>query len=146
MVSKGDGKSRRERIYEEWLEIISSSLAETTKDTSVILMKINLQQNENGSNIISFTLNWKYDMTSEELKGLSYNLFLKADKLYFYEYKNDYPTEKKSTITFTTNEFKLPFIESLTEDQQPKWSIHLILNNNKDLRKNIYSWSYPIDQ
>ncbi|HXK52044.1 MAG TPA: hypothetical protein PLE09_05885 [Caldisericia bacterium] len=62
------------------------------------------------------------------------------------------PSIDNSLVVLTTEPFRLPLIpyeESLANDipyiRQPYWSLHLFLNDDTDLWKNLYSWSIPIE-
>ncbi len=88
-----------------------------------------------------FVENLAYDMIpllgdiKEEYDGIGFPLFSSS---------GEYPTKEKPSITLCTEPFTIPFIEGFTEEQQPNWSLHLILNDGTDMGKNLYSWSFPI--
>ncbi|MCK5848581.1 MAG: hypothetical protein KAH01_05235 [Caldisericia bacterium] len=168
------------RPQESWIENIKRVMEQKIVEKKIENVSFQLLCNDDNSYQVSVSFKWIESMTQKELEGLRYNLFLKADKLYWLnEYDNDffadniaydfipligdkvkeydgvefplfdsvenYLTEENNfTLTITTESFTLPQIEGLTKEQQPKWSLHLILNNNKNLCKNLYSWSYQL--
>jgi hypothetical protein len=123
---------------------------------------------------------WTGEMSQDDIQNLRYSLFLKADRIYLYEFNdehcfadnlaydlvplkgdikeeydgigfplfsssNEYPTKENPYITLSTEPFTIPFIEGFTEEQQPNWSLHLILNDGTNMSNNLYSWSFPIN-
>jgi len=89
-----------------------------------------------------FVENLAYDLVplkgdiKEEYDGIGFPLFSSSREL---------PIKENLSITLSTEPFTIPFIEGFTEEQQPKWSLHLILNDGTDMSKNLYSWSFPIE-
>jgi hypothetical protein len=80
----------------------------------------------------------------EEYDGIGFNLST---------HSNNVPTLENPIVILKTETFSLPeipyedrgFLRNPPPIKQPNWSIHLILNDGADLRKNLYSWSLPID-
>jgi hypothetical protein len=87
--------------------------------------------------------NIAYDMipllgdVKEEYSGKGFPLFSSSDI---------YPTDQNPYFSLTTEPFTLPFIVGFPKNQQPKWSLHLILSDGTDMDKNLYSWSFPIKE
>ncbi len=68
-------------------------------------------------------------------------------------YSTDAPTKENPFIRLKSQPFLLPtFNLTYSEDifsnppetRPPNWSLHLILNDSRDMRKNLYSWTLPI--
>lgn len=165
--------------WESWVEEAKEIMAEVDVPQSIRIDSFSVSIDKGmiqGNCKLSLTGEW----SQHDLQNLRYSIFLKADRIYLYEFndekcfaenlaydlvplkgdiKEEYdgigfplfsssrelPTKENPSITLSTKPFTIPFIEGFTEEQQPKWSLHLILNDGTDMSKNLYSWSFPIE-
>jgi hypothetical protein len=162
-----------------WVEEAKAIMAEVDVQQSIRIDSFSLSIDK-GFIQGKCTLHWTGEMSQDDLQNLRYSLFLKADRIYLYDFndekcfaenlaydlvplkgdiKEEYdgigfplfsssrelPTKENLSITLSTEPFTIPFIEGFTEEQQPKWSLHLILNDGNDMSNNLYSWNFPIE-
>jgi hypothetical protein len=162
-----------------WVEEAKAIMAEVDVQQSIRIDSFSLSIDK-GFIQGKCTLHWTGEMSQDDIQNLRYSLFLKADRIYLYDFndekcfaenlaydlvplkgdiKEEYdgigfplfsssrelPTKENLSITLSTEPFTIPFIEGFTEEQQPKWSLHLILNDGNDMSNNLYSWNFPIE-
>jgi hypothetical protein len=165
--------------WELWIEEAKEIMAEVDVPQNIRMDSFSLSIDK-GFIQGKCTLHWTGEMSQDDIQNLRYSLFLKADRIYLYEFNDEhcfadnlaydlvplkgdikeeydgigfslfsssdeYPTKENPYITLSTEPFSIPFIEGFTEEQQPNWSLHLILNDGTNLSKNLYSWSFPIN-
>ncbi len=68
-------------------------------------------------------------------------------------YSSESLTKENPIVRLQSQPFSLPVItysypkewfSNPPETRPPNWSLHLILNDGRDMRKNLYSWTLPI--
>ncbi|MDD4029505.1 MAG: PHB depolymerase family esterase [Caldisericia bacterium] len=48
------------------------------------------------------------------------------------------------SLTFTTSPFVLPYYQEYEANKQPNWSFHIVIHDDTNFEKNLYSWSFPL--
>jgi hypothetical protein len=164
--------------WELWVEEAKEIMAEVDVQQNISIDSFSVSIDK-GMIQGNCTLSLTGELSQDDIQNLRYSLFLKADRIYLYEFNDEhcfadnlaydlvplkgdikeeydgigfplfsssdeYPTEQNPYFSLTTEPFTLPFIDGFPKNQQPKWSLHLILNNGTDMSKNLYSWCFPI--
>jgi hypothetical protein len=165
--------------WSKWIPIVYEKIKDGSASTGIVLVQPHVECTED-SYTATAQLKWEDIFPMEDFKNLRYSIFLKADRIYYYNYRDpdysveniaydiipllgdvkeeysgsgfplfsssdEYPTEQNPYFSLTTEPFTLPFIDGFPKNQQPNWSLHLILNDGTNLSKNLYSWSFPIE-
>jgi len=48
------------------------------------------------------------------------------------------------SLTFATSPFVLPYFKEYDQEKQPNWSFHIVIHDDSNFEKNLYSWSFPL--
>jgi hypothetical protein len=165
--------------WSKWIPIVYEKIKDSSASTDIVLVQPHVECTED-SYTATAQLKWEKPFPIEDFKNLRYSIFLKADRIYYFDYldphysvenlaydmiplsgdvkeeysgcgfplfssADEYPTEQNPNFSLTTEPFTIPFIDGFPKNQQPKWSLHLLINDGTDMGKNLYSWSFPIE-